>query len=80
MKYPIVSVVWEDHCQHGGSWVQFGDVDNRPVVIHSVGYLIHSDRKYISLASCVCSPQMGKGTFTVIRSCIKDFKIIRKAK
>lgn len=74
MKRTLLYIEWEDHCQYAGGWKEFKtEVDNKPCLIKSVGWVIQENAKCITMVSCIDtqSHSVGKGVFTVIKSCIK---------
>lgn len=74
MKYPLVYIEWEDHVGYHAGWENFKNVDNKPVLIASIGFLIREDEKCVSLCACLDTQgeaTVGKNISTILKNCIK---------
>lgn len=82
-KYPLVHVEWEDAYSTGVGWQDKEDLkrlyDNKNCIIHSIGFLIENNKKYIILASQYDSQDTLYGrTIRIPRSWCKVKRLVYK--
>lgn len=75
----LVYLEWEDHSGYVSTgWMETDEIDNVPVIIKTVGFIVKEDDKCISFASCI---DMGSGYTkrigTVLKNCIIKRKVIK---
>lgn len=81
MKKKLVYIEWLDHVGYGSGWKDFAkEVDNKPVLIQCVGWIIAEDAKVVSIASTVDTQNNGSGgkdISSILKNCIVKRKTIR---
>lgn len=72
MKRQLIYIEWEDHVGYNGSWTSFSEVDNKPIIIKSVGWLLKEDKKSLTISSCIDTQdfKQGKCISTILKNCI----------
>lgn len=75
----LVFIEWEDHCGYAsGGWNDSSSIDNKPCIIHSVGYVVKEDSKCVTITGCYDTGAGGmKNVSTIIKSCITKRKNIK---
>lgn len=75
----LVFIEWEDHCGYAASgWSEAENLENKPCIIHSVGYVVKEDDKYITITGCYDTGSQGmKNVSVIIKSCITKRKNIK---
>ena len=69
---PIVEVLWYDaYAKATDSWES--EVDNKPIRVVSIGYVIHEDSTALTLASLVTENSIGH-VLTITNGCIEDVR------
>ena len=79
----VLEVVWEDHCDIGGTWNHISNIKrlSRPAIIRTVGSVVFEDKHVL-----VMSPMYVVGEDTVstptliIKKCVRSRKVIKKGK
>jgi len=74
MKYPLVKVTFEDVVTNPG-WHSF-PVKFHPTIATIVGYILHSDRKHIVLASGFVDDEYGDQT-VIPRGLVRSVKRLK---
>lgn len=75
-KYPIVEVTWEDHRGHSDA-VELEDIADL-CVIQSVGYLVKTTKRTVSLSQELHDDGMFRDVTTIAKVNVKKIKTIRK--
>lgn len=72
---PLLYVEWQDHAGDNG-WTDESEINTRPSLCRTVGWLFHEDRQALTLVSShaeypesTALPQ-GMSTLTLVKSCI----------
>ena len=52
LKVPVL-VEWHDACQPRAAWEDLEGITSEPSYISSVGWIVHEDKKVISLAASI---------------------------
>ena len=74
---PVVEVKWRDACSRGG-WRDVSHTHHdRPLCVTSVGYLLHKDKRRVTLALSLAANDDVGDTLTVPRSWILRVRTLR---
>lgn len=75
----LVFIQWEDHCGYtSGAWNDASVIDNKPCIIHSVGYVVKEDNKCVTITGCYDTDSNGmKNVSTILKSCITKRKTLK---
>jgi hypothetical protein len=71
-NYPLYIVCWEDHSSDGG-WVSLEDIKKaKPILCHSIGYLVEEDSKMVKLIDTYTDDKGLGGLNIILKSCITE--------
>jgi hypothetical protein len=73
----IVEITWEDSTGVNTTWEDRDSKPLDPIVINSVGYLLESNKDFVTICQSESCDQLGR-RFSIPRGCIKKIKIIRR--
>lgn len=74
----IVYVQWVDHCSHTEPWTKIEESRRlEPVVVHSVGYVLHETKDRIILASSYNTEDQVSGDTLILKCCITKKTVLR---
>jgi hypothetical protein len=68
-----IEVKWIDSCGGSHYWADVDSFNNKPDRITTVGYLVKSSKRAVTVAASKASSQVG-GVITIPRSSIKSIK------
>lgn len=80
-KRKLLVIDWEDHHSGGGSWTDIEQAktyhkNNKPFVCTSSGFLIHEDKKRISIVQSQTNRDQVSDYITILKSCIKKKRVL----
>lgn len=76
-KYPLVEVRWLDHSGDAG-WIELQSLDEPPIEAKTIGWLVKEDDYRYHVMNTLTDDGGQGGNSEILKSCVTEFKIIRK--
>jgi hypothetical protein len=77
VSYDLVEVIWHDAFAYKDSWISAADIDEEPMVVHSVGYLLQNAKPdHVVITQSVNAEDIYDGVLSIPCAMVRILRVV----